>query len=258
MLRAASQISEVASEDARLVAAAQGGDRQAFARLFEKYRTPSYHIAYRLLGHQQDALDVVQESFIKAFVGLEKFRGGSSFKTWLFRIVTNCSLDRRRSRLVRKSGSLDIEEAPDPPDRSHDSDEPWRNLERQELKIRIDAALASIPENNRTAFVLFAIEGVSYREIAEILNISIGTVMSRIFYARQKLQQILSGMQPAADVDAPAAAAAPAAPAVVQPDAEKARDLQNKRPVEPSEMDREASDSVDDAATSGNSGKREE
>ncbi len=240
MLRAASQISEVASEDARLVASAQGGDRLAFARLFEKYRTSSYHIAYRLLGHQQDALDVTQEAFIKAFVGLDKFRGGSSFKTWLYRIVTNCSLDRRRSRLVRKSGSLDVEEAPEQVDRTHESDEPWRNLERKELKDAIDRALASIPENNRTAFVLFAIDGVSYREIAAILNISIGTVMSRIFYARQKLQRILSGQERATPDDEASSAEEPVPP--VQPE-----------PPEPSELS-ESPSGPSDASNAGASG----
>lgn len=249
MLRAAREISEVASEDARLVSEAQSGRRQAFARLFEKYRDTSYQIAYRFLGHQQDALDVVQESFTKAFVGLEKFRGGSSFKTWLYRIVTNSSLDRRRSRMVRKSASLDVDDAPDPPDHSHESDQPWQNLQRQELKGLIDDALASIPENNRTAFVLFAVEGVSYREIADILNISIGTVMSRIFYARQKLQRILAGHEPAVAVDVDESAgnedehqALEAVPQESEKESEDIQESQNNRPSGPSETDDGASD----------------
>ena len=193
MQRVASQVGEVASEDARLVGQAQEGDREAFGRLFEKYRGPGYHIAYRLLGNRADALDSVQEAFAKAFAGLGTFRGGASFKTWFYRIVTNCSLDLRRSRAVRKAAALDGDEAPRLPSRRSDDRDPSRPAEMRELKGQIDAALAAIPETNRTAFVLFAIEGISYREIADILNISIGTVMSRIFYARQKLQQILSG-----------------------------------------------------------------
>lgn len=193
MLRVASQLGEVASEDARLVGQAQEGDREAFGRLFEKYRQPAYHVAYRLLGNRDDALDSVQEAFAKAFVGLGTFRGGSSFKTWFYRIVTNCSLDLRRSRAVRKAATLDGEEPYQVPSHRSDDGQPSRPAEMRELKRQIDAALAAIPEANRTAFVLFAIEGISYREIADILNISIGTVMSRIFYARQKLQQILSG-----------------------------------------------------------------
>ena len=193
MQRVASQLGEVASEDARLVGKAQEGDREAFGRLFEKYRRPAYHIAYRLLGNRADALDSVQEAFAKAFAGLGTFRGGSSFKTWFYRIVTNCSLDLRRSRAVRKAATLDGDGALQAPSHRSDDREPSRPAEIRELKRQIDAALVAIPEANRTAFVLFAIEGISYREIADILNISIGTVMSRIFYARQKLQQILSG-----------------------------------------------------------------
>ncbi|NLX60266.1 MAG: RNA polymerase sigma factor [Phycisphaerae bacterium] len=195
MQRVASQVGEVASEDARLVGQAQEGRREAFSRLFEKYRGPAYQIAYRLLGNGDDALDAVQEAFMKAFAGLQAFRGGASFKTWFYRIVTNCSLDLRRSRAVRKAAPLDGDEPPQIPSTRSDDREPSRPAEMKELKNRIDEALAEIPETNRTAFVLFAVEGVSYRDIAEILNISIGTVMSRIYYARQKLQQILSESQ---------------------------------------------------------------
>jgi len=203
MQRVASQVGEVASEDARLVGAARDGDREAFARLFEKYRGPAYHIAYRLMSRRADALDVVQEAFTKAFAALESFRGGASFKTWFFRIVTNCSLDLRRSRSVRRAASLDAEAAAPLPSNRSDADEPHHVAERHELKARIDDALAAIPETNRTAFVLFAIEGISYKDIAEILNISIGTVMSRIFYARQKLQRILSGQGTPGDAAEP-------------------------------------------------------
>lgn len=192
MQRVFSQVGEVASEDARLVSAAQDGDRDAFARLFEKYRGPAYNIAFRFLGRREDALDTVQEAFGKAFAAVGSFRGGASFKTWFFRIVTNCSLDLRRARAVRRAASLDNEDAPEPPNLRSEGVSPLKATERHELKRRIEAALEEIPETNRTAFVLFAIEGVSYKDIAEILNISIGTVMSRIFYARQKLQRILS------------------------------------------------------------------
>lgn len=203
MRRVASQVGEVASEDARLVSAAQEGDREAFARLFEKYRGPAYNIAYRFLGRREDALDSVQEAFGKAFAAVNSFRGGASFKTWFFRIVTNCSLDLRRSRAIRRAASLDADDAPDPPSRRSEGATPLKVAERNELKRQIDAALEEIPETNRTAFVLFAIEGVSYKDIADILNISIGTVMSRIFYARQKLQKILGDkeLSPGGDVE---------------------------------------------------------
>ena len=192
MRRVAREVGEVASEDARLVSAAQEGSREAFGRLFEKYRGPAYSIAYRFLGRREDALDTVQEAFRKTFAAIGTFRGGASFKTWFFRIVTNASLDLRRSRAVRKAGSLDGDDTPEPPSHRSEAATSDRVAERHELKREIEAALGAIPETNRAAFVLFAVEGVSYRDIAEILNISIGTVMSRIYYARQKLQNILS------------------------------------------------------------------
>jgi RNA polymerase sigma-70 factor (ECF subfamily) len=166
-------VGEVASEDARLVASAQEGDREAFARLFEKYRGPAYQIAYRFLGRREEALDVVQDGFCKAFRALRTFRGGAGFKTWFFRVVTNRALDVRRSREVRQAGTSDGA--------------------ADELKSRLEAALEAVAEENRTAFVLFAVGNLSYREIAEVLNISIGTVMSRIFYARRKMQAVLAG-----------------------------------------------------------------
>ncbi len=166
-------VGEVASEDARLVAAAQEGDREAFARLFEKYRGPAYQIAYRFLGRREEALDVVQDAFGKAFRALRTFRGGAGFKTWFFRVVTNRALDVRRSRGVRLAGSSDGA--------------------AEDVKARLETALEAIAEENRTAFVLFAAGELSYREIAEVLNISNGTVMSRIFYARRKMQAVLTG-----------------------------------------------------------------
>jgi len=184
-------VGEVASEDARLVAAAQEGDRAAFGRLFEKYRGPAYQIAYRFLGRREDALDVVQDAFSKAFRAMRTFRGGAGFKTWFYRVVTNRALDVRRSRGVRQAGSLDAAAA-EPADPRADSG-PSQKIEDAELKARLEAALEAIAETNRTAFVLFAVGDLSYREIAEVLNISVGTVMSRIFYARRKLQAILSG-----------------------------------------------------------------
>src|SRR5207248_3162336 len=154
-----------------------------------------YRVAHRLLGHEADALDAVQDGFVKALTHLDGFRGQSSFKTWLLRVVSNAALDLGRQRGRRETVSL--------PGGGPDGDgdgagpavpgEPARRLERDDLRRALDEALATLPEAQRRTFVLHADAGLSYREVADVLGISIGTVMSRLYYARQKLRAFLTG-----------------------------------------------------------------
>ncbi len=176
--------------DETLVDLARHGDRPACEELFRRHWETSYHVAYRLLGHEQDTLDAVQEALLKAFKNLKNFDGRSGFKTWLIRIVTNAALDsgrRRRRRLTlglangENNGSDPIFD-----------DDPARDLHRQDLRQRLDAALDRLAPMIRATFVLFAEAGLSYKEIAEIQEIPQGTVMSRLHYARQKLQTYLN------------------------------------------------------------------
>jgi RNA polymerase sigma-70 factor (ECF subfamily) len=180
-----------AEKDASLVERFQAGDAKALDELFRRHRDAAYGIAYRLVGSRDDALDVVQEAFIHVMRGIQGFRGQSSFRTWLYRIVTHAALDYRRWRAVRQTESLDAESAAEPAATGPSQRTPPEEASERDLRRAIDKALTNISEKNRAALVLYAMEGLSYKEVAEVLGISVGTVMSRIFNARQRLRELL-------------------------------------------------------------------
>jgi RNA polymerase sigma-70 factor (ECF subfamily) len=180
---------DVQMPDEILVRRARGGDGSACEELFHRHRNDSYRYAYRLLGNEQDALDVVQEAMLKAFSGLHDFDGRSGFRTWLLRIVTNAALDwgRRRKRRSRgalgNSGKALFEQVTD--------DDPARRLHQGDLRKALDRALNHLTPTIRTTFILYAELDLSYKEIADTQQVPIGTVMSRIHAARAKLQATL-------------------------------------------------------------------
>ena len=178
--------------DAALLQRIASGDRGALDDLFRRYRTVAYRVAYRLLGREADALDAVQDGFVKVLTNLDRFRGQSSFKTWLLRIVSNAALDLGRQR--KREGRIPQSPASDSPERYGAAEQapPDTELARADLRERIDAALMKLPESQRQTFVLHVDGGLSYRQVADALGISIGTVMSRLFYARQKLKTLLA------------------------------------------------------------------
>jgi RNA polymerase sigma-70 factor (ECF subfamily) len=179
--------------DEQLLARFTRGDRQALEALFERYRQPAYRVAYRLLGNEADALDAVQEGFIKVLTHLDGFEKRSSFKTWLLKVVCNAALDLGRQRGRRQVLSLDGSQQGEAGDPSlSQTQDPSDGLERGDLRRLLEQALATLPEAQRRTFVLYADAGLSYREVAEVLGISIGTVMSRLHYARQKLRGYLN------------------------------------------------------------------
>jgi RNA polymerase sigma-70 factor (ECF subfamily) len=180
------------SSDEALLKKAVAGDRDSLDELFRRYRMVAYRVAHRLLGNEADALDAVQEAFVKALVHLPSFQGRSSFKTWMLRVVSNAALDLGRQRGRRETLSMDgmgpkYREECEP--LIHP--EPIRELERQDLRRKLQEALAQLPAAQRQTFVLHAEAELSYREVAETLEISIGTVMSRLYYARQRLRILL-------------------------------------------------------------------
>jgi RNA polymerase sigma-70 factor, ECF subfamily len=181
------------SSDDQLLARWSQGDRGALDELFQRYRLVAYRVAYRLLGNEADALDAVQDAFVKALVHLHGFQGKSSFKTWLLRVVSNASLDLGRQRRRRETVSMD---GMAPQDREliepQSRDNPTAGPENDEARRQVQAALERLPESQRRTFILHAEAELSYREVAEVLGISIGTVMSRLFYARQKLRALLA------------------------------------------------------------------
>ncbi len=182
-------LDDARTADLALVQSARSGDDTARGELYERHRGDSFRLAYRLLGNEHDALDVVQDSMIKAFAGLDDFDGRCGFRTWLLRIVTNTALDwgRRRKRQTK------LFEA-DSAGKSDDLaalDDPSARLQQQDLRRILDQALDRLSPALRTTFVLHAELQLSYKEIAETQDVPIGTVMSRIHAARGKLQAVL-------------------------------------------------------------------
>jgi RNA polymerase sigma-70 factor (ECF subfamily) len=179
--------------DDELLCRFAAGERSALEELFRRYRQPAFRVAFRLLGNEPDSLDAVQEGFVKALTHLAGFQGRSSFKTWLLRVVSNAALDLGRQRGRRETVSLDASTGGDSAHAQLLLTEPTApGLEQAELRAMLDQALATLSDVQRQTFVLYADAGLSYREVAEVMGTSIGTVMSRLFYARQKLRAYLS------------------------------------------------------------------
>jgi RNA polymerase sigma-70 factor (ECF subfamily) len=177
------------STDDQLLDRLARGDRAALDALFERYRQPAFRVAYRLLGNEADALDAVQDGFVKVLTHLRGFQGRSSFKTWLMRVVSNAALDLGRQRGRRQMRSLSVPLSRQLEEESlATTEDPASGMERSDVRQVLDQALASLSETHRVTFVLHADAGLSYREVADTLKISIGTVMSRLYYARQKLR----------------------------------------------------------------------
>jgi RNA polymerase sigma-70 factor (ECF subfamily) len=183
------------AEDIEKVREFLGGNPAAFEFLFDKYRDKVFGVAFRFVNDREDALEVTQEVFLRVHQALRRFRTDSKFFTWLYRITVNRSIDYLRSRrshpvveFPRGEEGEDLGDAvPDP--RGVD---PHRALEDRELGEQLLAAIGELSSKHRAVFLLHAVEQLPYREIAEVLGCSIGTVMSRLFYARKRLQQHLA------------------------------------------------------------------
>ncbi len=177
--------------DRELIEKIGRGDRPALDRLLQRHHAVAFRVACRLLRHEADALDAVQDGFVKVLSQFERFRGQSSFRTWLLRIVSNAAIDIGRSKKRRDARFAgppeDFRVVRDPRNAPHDFE-----LENAELRYKLDDALAQLPDVQRQTFVLHVDGDLSYREVAEALGISIGTVMSRLFYARQRLRESLA------------------------------------------------------------------
>ena len=186
-----------ASEDA-LVRAARQGDLMAFEELVARHRDRIYARALTMMRHEGDAIDLSQEAWIKGWQRLKQFQGESSFSTWMTRIVINLCLDqlRRQKRLRAESiDEMDWEGGGMERQMPVVSANPTERLEREELRVRIDAALGRLTDAHRTVLVLHEFEGMEYKEIARTMKCSIGTVMSRLFYARRKMAALLAELK---------------------------------------------------------------
>ncbi len=177
--------------DEELIRATLRGNERAFQELVERYKTRAFGVAVGIVGDRDDALDVVQESFVKAFFKLKEFRFGSSFYTWFYRLLVNQAIDRwrktsRSSEVPLDEGRLSGDESP--PDSFAYPSTPEEELMNRELGEALRKAIEALPEHHRAVILLREIEGMAYEDIAKTMGCSTGTVMSRLHYAREKLK----------------------------------------------------------------------
>lgn len=186
------------AKDEALVRLAQQGDMQAFEELVARHRDKVYSRAFSMMRNEDDALDLSQEAWVKAWQRLVQFQGESSFTTWITRIVINLCLDAMRKqkrlhaesidRMAEEGGGVERHLPPVQVD-------VLAGLDRAELRTRIDAGLRQLSDAHRTVLILHEYEGLEYKECAKRMGCSIGTIMSRLFYARRRLAVLLAGMK---------------------------------------------------------------
>ena len=177
-------------QEAAIVRKVLGGDANAFETLVLEYEKNVYNIALRMTGNSEDAADMTQEAFIKAYNSLQSFRGDSKFSVWLYRIVSNVCLDFLRSKNRRPTVSLSVEDDDGEdaqPDGADESQSPELLLDRKLTRDSVRRGLDSLPPDYRQILLLREIQGLSYDEIAQALSLEVGTVKSRIFRARKRL-----------------------------------------------------------------------
>lgn len=173
-----------AETESELITAAQQGDRRAFGELVRQHRAGVINVVYRMCGDAHVAEDAAQEAFIRAWQHLPNYRPRSPFRNWVYRIATNVAVDVLR----REKETVDIDTLP----LIASNGGPEAAVEGQEQSERVQQAVLALPQASRAALVLREYEGLSYREIAEMLDIPIGTVMSRLNYARNRLRESLA------------------------------------------------------------------
>ncbi len=185
-----------AEVDGRLVVLARSGNVPAFRSLVERHRRRAFAVAVNLVRDERDAQEVVQEAFLRVHRGLDSFEGGSAFSTWLYRIVTNLAIDVTRRPSRREAASLDADDLDDRVDQPLlarvDGSDPVAAIRRIEIRSELAAALAALPPYHRGVILMREVEGMSYEEMAETMHVSKGTIMSRLFHARRKLQRALA------------------------------------------------------------------
>ena len=189
-----------AAQDADLVQAARKGDMVAFEQLVARHRDKIYARAYTMMRNEEEAVDLSQEAWVKGWQRLVQFQGESSFTTWMTRIVINLCLDQLRKKKRQRAESIEaMDEESGGVERQMEvvMVNPTERLERAELRVRIDEALGKLSEAHRTVLVLHEFERMEYKNIAKTMDCSIGTVMSRLFYARRKMASLLQDLQQA-------------------------------------------------------------
>ncbi|MEO5802656.1 MAG: sigma-70 family RNA polymerase sigma factor [Verrucomicrobiota bacterium] len=185
-------------EDVLLVKSAKKGDMLAFEELVARHRDKIYARAFSMMRNEDEALDLSQEAWVKAWQRLVQFQGDSSFATWMTRITINLCLDQLRKNKRHRAESIEVlNEESGGVERQMPvvNVNPTEGLERTEVRKRIDEALGKLSEEHRTVLILHEFEDLEYKEIAKRMSCSIGTVMSRLFYARRKMAVLLAGFK---------------------------------------------------------------
>jgi RNA polymerase sigma-70 factor (ECF subfamily) len=186
------------ADDVKLVKASQRGNMAAFEELVARHRDKIYARAFSMVRNEDEAMDLSQEAWVKGWQRLKQFQGDASFATWMTRIVINLCLDHLRKLKRTRADSIEqMEEEVGGVERHMPviNVNPTERLERGELRKRIDKALSQLSVEHRTVMVLHEFEELEYKEIAKRMACSIGTVMSRLFYARRKMASLLAGLK---------------------------------------------------------------
>lgn len=182
--RVAARVAERAAER-ETVAACQRGDREAFDRLVQRYQREVYRLCYRYLGQHEDANDLAQEVFLRAWRSIGRFRGDSAFSTWLYRIAVNACLNHRA---LKRVPTQDLPEALPDPSRGAEA-----RAQDEDVARRVRGAIARLPEKQRATLVLKIYHELSHEEVANVLGSSVGTVKSNLFHALGNLKRLLGG-----------------------------------------------------------------
>jgi RNA polymerase sigma-70 factor (ECF subfamily) len=193
-----SEADHSSADDPTLVRAAQTGDMLAFEELVARHRDKIYARAFSMMRNEDEAVDLSQEAWVKGWQRLHQFQGESSFGTWMTRIVINLCLDQLRKHKRQRTESIEeMTEESGGVERQMPvvTINPTARLERAELRARIDRALGQLSHEHRTVLVLHEFEDLEYKEIAKVMECSIGTVMSRLFYARRKMAALLADVK---------------------------------------------------------------
>ena len=185
-------------DDKVLVARSKEGDMVAFEELVYRHRDKIYARAFSMMRNEDEALDLSQEAWVKSWQRLKQFQGDSSFATWMTRIVINLCLDEIRRQKRKRAESIEkLDEELGGVERQMPvvAQNPTAGMERSELRHRIDEAMQKLSDAHRTVLILHEFEELEYKQIAIVMGCSIGTVMSRLFYARRKMASLLSGLK---------------------------------------------------------------
>jgi RNA polymerase sigma-70 factor (ECF subfamily) len=184
--------------DVELVQSSQKGDMLAFEELVARHRDKIYARAFSMMRNEEEALDLSQEAWVKGWQRLTQFQGDASFVTWMTRIVINLCLDQLRKHKRQRAESIEaMDEESGGVERQMPviTVNPTEGLERAELRKRIDRALSQLSHEHRTVLILHEFEELEYKEVAKRMKCSIGTVMSRLFYARRRMASLLAGLK---------------------------------------------------------------